>query len=234
MPKTKSAFALWELAKIFSQNKLGIVARYMFIRGDDEKESNATQEIDTISVLCRKYFKKKISPDEVKIQTSRIKTFFERERILQEKINDTTTRITRHIERLKTLEVFLANDIFNDESNFIQTKKRMFEKISRYLGIYAVILDNLNSLKDSFFGFAHVRKNLTSKEISKIIGDNLKQARIQAGLTQVDAAKQLGIAQTKLSAYERGTLAPPLSVIRNSFFVYDLSLEWLFGLAIEQ
>ena len=51
----------------------------------------------------------------------------------------------------------------------------------------------------------------------------LKAARVNAGLTQKEAAKKLGISANTLCSYERGKLYPNVCVIKRIEQVYNVS-----------
>ena len=51
----------------------------------------------------------------------------------------------------------------------------------------------------------------------------LKAARINAGLTQVDAAKHLGISPSTLISYEAGRTYPDVEVLKKIEVLYNIS-----------
>lgn len=56
----------------------------------------------------------------------------------------------------------------------------------------------------------------------------LKAARINAGLTQSEAAEKLGISKTSLHNYERGKSVPNIRVIKRIEDVYGVEYKDLF------
>jgi putative transcriptional regulator len=62
---------------------------------------------------------------------------------------------------------------------------------------------------------------------------SLKTAREMKGLTQSEAAKQIGISEDSLSNYERGKTYPNVPVIRKIEKVYGLSYDQLFFLPLD-
>lgn len=52
----------------------------------------------------------------------------------------------------------------------------------------------------------------------------IRQARLKAGLTQVECAKKVGISQGMLSAYENGTENLTVAQIERIFGVLDLAV----------
>ena len=54
-------------------------------------------------------------------------------------------------------------------------------------------------------------------------GITLKAARVNVNLTQKQAAKRLGIAESTLSLYERGELYPTIKTIQKMEELYGLS-----------
>lgn len=57
--------------------------------------------------------------------------------------------------------------------------------------------------------------------------DRLKQARKNAGMTQEDVAKLLGIAKSTYSGYETGKSEPPMNAIANMMRFFSVSADWL-------
>ena len=51
----------------------------------------------------------------------------------------------------------------------------------------------------------------------------LKAARVNAGLTQKEAAKKLGVSANTLCAYERGKLYPSICVVKRMEKAYNVS-----------
>lgn len=56
----------------------------------------------------------------------------------------------------------------------------------------------------------------------------LKAARVNAGLTQKEAAKKIGISYQTLSDYEKDESKIKLSMIRKMCSVYGFPLEYIF------
>lgn len=56
----------------------------------------------------------------------------------------------------------------------------------------------------------------------------LKAARVNAGLTQIEAAEKLGISKTSLHNYERGKSVPNIRVIKRIEDVYGVEYKDLF------
>lgn len=57
----------------------------------------------------------------------------------------------------------------------------------------------------------------------------LKAARVNAGLTQADAAKQLGVSVQTLCNYEKGKKSPTVLVAKKMSELYDATISELFG-----
>lgn len=51
----------------------------------------------------------------------------------------------------------------------------------------------------------------------------LKAARVNAGLTQKEAAKMLGISANSLCAYERGRFYPTINIVKRMEKVYNVN-----------
>lgn len=67
------------------------------------------------------------------------------------------------------------------------------------------------------------------KEAKLKIASRIKEARMQAGLNQIDVARELNISQSSYSRMERGVLAPDCAQIRVLSGLYSLSILWLIG-----
>ena len=57
--------------------------------------------------------------------------------------------------------------------------------------------------------------------------DRLKQARKNAGMTQEDAAKLLGVAKSTYSGYETGKSEPSMKAIADMMRFFAVSADWL-------
>lgn len=55
----------------------------------------------------------------------------------------------------------------------------------------------------------------------------LKTARKNAGLSQAQTAKAIGIAQRTYSEYERGLKEPSFSIVQRIATLFDVSIDWL-------
>ena len=62
-----------------------------------------------------------------------------------------------------------------------------------------------------------------------VLGKRLKQARNDAGLKQIDAAKKLGISNGTLSGYERNYRDPDTDILNKMANLYEVSTDWLLG-----
>jgi len=62
-----------------------------------------------------------------------------------------------------------------------------------------------------------------------INGKRLKQAREEAGYTQIKAADKLGISNGTLSGYERNYRDPDTEIINKMADLFGVSVEWLMG-----
>lgn len=61
--------------------------------------------------------------------------------------------------------------------------------------------------------------------------DKLKQARMELGLSQKEAAEKLNLSRTGLANYEQGTREPSFDVLRRMCEFYDVSADYLLGLS---
>lgn len=63
----------------------------------------------------------------------------------------------------------------------------------------------------------------------KILAKRLKEARENAGLKQIDAAKKLGISNGTLSGYERNYRDPDTDILNRMAELYNVSIDYLLG-----
>lgn len=66
---------------------------------------------------------------------------------------------------------------------------------------------------------------------STILGERLKQAREDMGLTQAALGGMIGAKAANISAYEKGVNTPPLETANKLALLLGVSLEWLSGLS---
>lgn len=59
---------------------------------------------------------------------------------------------------------------------------------------------------------------------------NMKAARKKAGLTQVEAAKRLGVERSTIASWESGAREPGIDKIRKIAVLFKVSVDDLFGL----
>ena len=57
----------------------------------------------------------------------------------------------------------------------------------------------------------------------------IKRARIDTGFTQIEVAKETGIAQSTIAKYETGALQPDLEKLGILADFYGVSVDWLLG-----
>lgn len=63
----------------------------------------------------------------------------------------------------------------------------------------------------------------------KTLGRRLRSARDNTGLSQIEAAKKLGISNGTLSGYERNYRDPDTEILYKMADLYDVSVDWLVG-----
>ena len=68
-------------------------------------------------------------------------------------------------------------------------------------------------------------------DISKMVGERLKDARKAKGITQEEAGKALGILQTAYSRFERGVFQLNYEQLIILCRLFDCSADYLLGLA---
>ncbi len=61
------------------------------------------------------------------------------------------------------------------------------------------------------------------------LGERLKKARNNKGLTQIEAAKKLGVTNGALSGYERNYRDPDTNMLKQMAELYEVSLDYLVG-----
>lgn len=61
----------------------------------------------------------------------------------------------------------------------------------------------------------------------------IKQARLEAGYSQVQTAEITGISRSSISKYENGTQEPNLEQLATLAQFYNKSINWLLGVTIE-
>ncbi len=71
--------------------------------------------------------------------------------------------------------------------------------------------------------------NITIQESRQIIGQRMKEARLNSGMSQQDIAQILHCDQTTISRMERGTISPDCAQIRALSSVFQLSILYLLG-----
>lgn len=62
-----------------------------------------------------------------------------------------------------------------------------------------------------------------------VLGKRLKEARENKKLTQIEAAKKLGISNGTLSGYERNYRDPDTSMLEKMAELYNVKVDWLLG-----
>ena len=69
---------------------------------------------------------------------------------------------------------------------------------------------------------------ILEREMIKVPKITLKAARVNAGLTQKEAAKKIGISYQTLSDYEKDGSKIKVSVLNKMCSVYGLPVEYIF------
>ena len=70
------------------------------------------------------------------------------------------------------------------------------------------------------------------KDEKKILGRRIKEARLRAGYTQVQAATSLGIVEQAYQKYEYGKITPKIDMLIRIANMYKTTLDILFGRVI--
>jgi transcriptional regulator with XRE-family HTH domain len=71
--------------------------------------------------------------------------------------------------------------------------------------------------------------SISYREARQKIALQIKEARLQSGLSQYDVARVLNISQSSYSRIERGVLGPDCAQIRVLSGLHGLSVLWLLG-----
>ena len=70
---------------------------------------------------------------------------------------------------------------------------------------------------------------VTIQESRQIIGERMKEARLNCGMSQADIAEMLHCDQTTISRMERGQISPDCAQIRILSAAFQLSILYLLG-----
>jgi hypothetical protein len=70
---------------------------------------------------------------------------------------------------------------------------------------------------------------VTIQESRQIIGERMREARLNCGMSQADIAEMLHCDQTTISRMERGQISPDCAQIRILSAVFQLSILYLLG-----
>lgn len=62
-------------------------------------------------------------------------------------------------------------------------------------------------------------------------GDRLREARLQKGLTQEQLARQIGVAKSTLTGYEKGNREPDVFKIKRILEILDIDSDYLLGVS---
>lgn len=68
----------------------------------------------------------------------------------------------------------------------------------------------------------------------EVFPERIKKARTEAGYTQQQVADLTQISRSNIAKYESGTLEPTLETLGTLAQFYNVSLNWLLGVAIEK
>ena len=61
-------------------------------------------------------------------------------------------------------------------------------------------------------------------------GDRLREARISKGMTQEQLAREIGVAKSTITGYEKGNREPYLFKIKRIIEALDIDEEYLFAI----
>lgn len=152
------------------------------------------------------------------------------------------TKSVRSLIDIKSAIDIYANKILNHQNriiryslNVIKSKKisqsniiARLERVAELSNKYDIIVVSLAYLKEQITNLIEkARENFYREVFSK----RLKQARREAGLTQVQLANKLGITQSGYSSYENGGREPTLATLANLSKILQRPIDWLVGIA---
>lgn len=81
--------------------------------------------------------------------------------------------------------------------------------------------------------FVTFRDIIITKGSDSVFTEKLKNLRKAAGLTQVELAKKLGIAQSTLASYERGLREPDFEMLKQISSFFEISISDLLDIDIK-
>ena len=61
------------------------------------------------------------------------------------------------------------------------------------------------------------------------LGTKIKKLRNEAGLTQTELGEKLCLPTSVVSSYETGYRTPPLTVIADIAYLFNITTDWLIG-----
>ena len=68
----------------------------------------------------------------------------------------------------------------------------------------------------------------------ELLGKRITEARVALDISQVEAARRIGISQSTYSGYETGTRRVKLSMLRQIASVYNVAVDWLIGTELQE
>lgn len=131
-------------------------------------------------------------------------------------------RLIRHQARLMRYFVSLLN-----RENYSEKQSDKIARVSFLIDEYDKIYSSVSRFKELIVVYLNTAKEKYSRDKFSI---RLKQARKEAGLTQIQLASKLGMKQSGYSSYENAGSEPSLETLTKISKILKRSTDWLLGL----
>ena len=154
--------------------------------------------------------------DILKKKSQKVATYFE--------------KICRHSRRLeeysrKWNEQICSNEMFS--ATEIRTRTR---RIQSLLKSYADVQSSIKILQRAIKRCVTEIVEGYEKSDRKVFAVRLRQARTEAGMTQTELAKEIGMSQSTYTNYENLKCEPPIAVLKRLARILKRPTDWLLGL----
>lgn len=131
-------------------------------------------------------------------------------------------KLIRHQARLMRYFVLLLS-----RENHSEKQSDKIARVSFLIDEYDKIFSSLSRFKELIVVYLDTAKEKYSRDKFSM---RLKQARREAGLTQIQLAAELGMKQSGYSSYENSGSEPSLATLTKISRVLKRSTDWLLGL----
>lgn len=224
MPKTKDAFAFrdFDEERILQRPWFKRCKEYhtnwdFIIRG--EEDSQAVE-------LLYKRIAESLEKNEYASAQYELKEFKNRIEV----VNSYMQRIATHIKRLSSYgfkigEIFMAGKYESAE----QIRNKMI-RVRDLTEQYSQIIDAIEKLLKNIGKMLTDVEYETTGQYRTTFSTRLREARINAHLSQMQFATQLGMTQGGYRQYENNTREPSLATLARISKILKVSIDWLLGL----